>query len=75
MSAPTTTDRPGLIEPRPVRHPGRWVAITVIAVLAAMLANLILTNEAFEWSFVFQAMVQSPVLHGLYIGTLLTTAL
>jgi len=71
----TDTDRPGLIEARPVRHPGRWVAIAVIAVLSAMLANLILTNEAFEWSFVFQAMVQSPVLHGLYVGTLLTTVL
>ena len=75
MTPSTTTDRPGLIEARPVRHPGRWVAIAVIAVLAAMLANLILTNPAFEWSFVFQAMTQSPVLHGLYVGTLLTTAL
>ena len=27
-------DRPGLIHARPVRHPGRWVAIAVIAVLA-----------------------------------------
>ncbi|MBE3075283.1 MAG: amino acid ABC transporter permease [Actinobacteria bacterium] len=68
-------DRPGLIEARPVRHPGRWVAIAVIAVLAAMLANLIFTNGAFEWSFVFQAMTQAPVLQGLYVGTLLTTVL
>ena len=76
MSEPSTTpDRPGLIEARPVRHPWRWVAIAVIAVLFAMLANLILTNPAFDWSFVFKAMVQTPVLHGLYIGTLLTTAL
>jgi len=70
-----STDRPGLIEARPVRHPWRWVAIAVIAVLTAMLVNLIFTNTAFEWSFVFQAMFQSPVLRGLYIGTLLTTAL
>jgi polar amino acid transport system permease protein len=70
-----STDRPGLIEARPVRHPWRWVAIGVIAVLTAMLANLIFTNTAFEWSFVFQAMFQSPVLRGLYVGTLLTTAL
>jgi len=76
VSEPSTTpDRPGLIEARPVRHPWRWVAIAVIAVLFAMLANLILTNPAFDWSFVFKAMVQTPVLHGLYIGTLLTTAL
>jgi polar amino acid transport system permease protein len=40
-----------------------------------MMANLILTNPAFDWGFVFKAMVQSPVLRGLYIGTLLTTVL
>jgi polar amino acid transport system permease protein len=75
VTTPTTTDRPGLIGARPVRHPWRWVAIAVIALLASMLANLIFTNPAFDWSFVFQAMVQSPVLQGLYIGTLLVTAL
>jgi len=62
------TDRPGLIEARPVRHPWRWVAIAGIAVLTAMMVNLIFTNTAFEWGFVFQAMFQSPVLRGLYIG-------
>ncbi|MEP7193801.1 MAG: amino acid ABC transporter permease [Actinomycetota bacterium] len=75
MSSLPTTDRPGLIEARPVRHPLRWVAIAVIAVLATMLANLIFTNGAFEWSFAFKAMVQTPVLRGLYIGTLLVTVL
>ena len=75
MSSPTSTERPGLIKARPVRHPWRWVAIAVIALLSAMLANMIFTNSAFDWSFVFNAMVQTPVLRGLYIGTLLTTAL
>jgi polar amino acid transport system permease protein len=77
VSDPTTTDtdRPGLIEARPVRHPWRWVAIAIIGLLFAMLLNLILTNDAFDWPFVFQAMTQSPVLRGLYIGTLLTTVL
>jgi len=75
VSGTTTTDRPGLIEARPVRHPWRWVAIAVIMVLAAMLANLVFTNDAFDWPFVFQAMTQTPVIRGLYIGTLLTTVL
>jgi polar amino acid transport system permease protein len=76
VSTPTTTtDRPGLIEARPVRHPWRWVAIAVIGLLLAMLANIVLTNPAWDWGFVFKAMVQTPVLRGLYIGTLLTTAL
>jgi len=75
VSTPPTTDRPGLIEARPVRHPWRWVAIAVIGLLAAMLANMVFTNPAWDWGFVFKAMIQTPVLRGLYIGTLLTTVL
>jgi polar amino acid transport system permease protein len=66
-------DRPGLIQARPVRHPWRWVAIAVIAVLALMLANLLVNNEAFNWPFVLQAMNQSPVLEGFWKGTILVT--
>ena len=36
MTDTTTTERPGVIDARPVRHPGRWVALAVIAVLVAM---------------------------------------
>lgn len=76
MSEPSTNagDRPGTIDAVPVRHPGRWVAIAVIAVLLAMLVKLLLTNDAFHWSFVFEAMIQSPVINGLVMGTLLGTA-
>ncbi|MEO5652500.1 MAG: amino acid ABC transporter permease [Marmoricola sp.] len=66
-------ERPGTIDAVPVRHPGRWVVVAVIAVLAAMFVHLLLTNEAFNWSFVFEAMVQSPVLRGLFMGTILGT--
>ncbi|MCW2849576.1 MAG: putative transporter permease protein [Marmoricola sp.] len=68
-------DRPGTIDAVPVRHPGRWVAIAVIVVLAAMFVHLLLTNDAFNWHFVFEAMFQSPVLNGLVMGTLLVTVL
>src|SRR4051794_34341534 len=68
-------DRPGRIHAVPVRHPGRWVAIAVIVVLAAMFVSMLLTNPAFDWSFIFQAMQQTPVLRGFYIGTLLVTVL
>jgi polar amino acid transport system permease protein len=67
--------RPGKIEAVPVRHPGRWVAIAVLALIVAMVVNLLMTNPAFDWSFIFQAMVQSPVINGLLVGTLLGTAL
>lgn len=73
-AAPAADERPGVIDAAPVRHPGRWVAVAVIAVLIALLVRLLLTNDAFHWSFVWEAMVQSPVINGLVMGTLLGTA-
>jgi polar amino acid transport system permease protein len=74
--------RPEAIKAVPVRHPGRWVAIAVLAVLAAMFFHLIFTNERFNWHFIFVsmgegkrgAMFTGPVLEGLR-GTLLLTVL
>jgi polar amino acid transport system permease protein len=40
-----------------------------------MFVSMMLTNPAFDWSFIFQAMQQRPVLRGFYIGTLLVTVL
>ena len=45
----------------PVRHPWRWVIVVILA-LVALFVRLLLTNDAFNWSFVWQAMIQSPVL-------------
>ncbi len=77
LSAPASVsdDRPGLIRAKPVRHPGRWVAIAVLAVLAAMFLNLLINNPAFDWPFVFEAMIQSPVVEGFWKGTILVTVL
>ncbi|MET3426068.1 polar amino acid transport system permease protein [Actinoplanes tereljensis] len=63
-----------------MRHPGRWLAIAVLAVLTAMFLHLILTNDQFRWSFIFNSyepgkrgvMFTEPVLEGLR-GTLLLT--
>lgn len=66
-------ERPGLITAIPVRHPWRWVAIAVIAVLGLMFLNLLFFNQAFNWPFVFQAMNQSPVISGFWKGTILVT--
>lgn len=70
-----TAERPGRIHAVPVRHPLRWVAVAVIAVLVAMFVNMVLTNDAFNWPFVFEAMQQRPVLRGLWMGTILVTVL
>jgi polar amino acid transport system permease protein len=73
-AAPAAGERPGKIDAVPVRHPGRWAAIVVIGIFVALLVRLMVTNDAFHWSFVFKAMVQSPVLNGLVMGTLIGTA-
>jgi polar amino acid transport system permease protein len=73
--APVAEERPGPIHAKPVRHPWRWVAIAVIAVLALMFLNMIFFNPAFNWPFVFQAMNQNPVIEGFWKGTILVTIL
>jgi polar amino acid transport system permease protein len=64
----------------PVRHPWRWVGAVVIIVLAAMFIHMLVTNDHFQWKFIFVssgpgqrgAMFTPPVLAGLR-GTLLLT--
>ncbi|MDY7089125.1 MAG: amino acid ABC transporter permease [Actinomycetota bacterium] len=82
MSDNTTTERarPEAIKAVPVRRPGRWVALGVIAVLVAMFVHLLVTNDRFRWSFIFLeyqegkrgVMFTEPVLEGLR-GTILLT--
>ena len=43
------TSRPEPIQAVPVRHPGRWVGIAIIAVFAAMLVHSLLTNPNWGW--------------------------
>ena len=82
MSASTDTttvardpsaERPGLIQARPVRHPWRWVAVAVIAVLVAMMISSFVTNDRWNFPFALQIMNQNPVLEGLIKGTIVGT--
>jgi polar amino acid transport system permease protein len=68
-------ERPGAIDARPVRHPGRWVAVVLIAVVVAMMVSSILTNEKWDWAYTFQIMQQTPVINGLWMGTILGTVI
>lgn len=68
------TERPEPIRAVPVRHPGRWLAVAVLAVLAAMFVNTVLTNENFRWHIVGQYLFSPPILNGLQ-NTLILTAL
>ncbi|WP_367188016.1 amino acid ABC transporter permease [Branchiibius sp. NY16-3462-2] len=68
-----TTDRPGEIDARPVRHPWRWVALAIIAVLVAMMISSFVTNPRWDWGFVGTVMNYKPVLQGLVQGTIVGT--
>ncbi|MEV5767427.1 amino acid ABC transporter permease [Micromonospora sp. NPDC052213] len=80
MSVETDTPeraRPEPIQAVPVRHPGRWVAVAVIGVLVAMFVHLLVTNKAFNWSFMVDEMFRPPIMEGVRgsIALLLTAML
>ena len=55
-----------------MRHPGRWVGIAIIAVLAAMFVHLLLTSDAFQWSFIADRAFSEPILEGAKTTIVLT---
>jgi polar amino acid transport system permease protein len=73
VTTSTPTERPGLIEARPVRHPWRWVAVAIIAIIVAMMISSFVTNERWDFSLASQIMVQKPVIDGLLRGTIVGT--
>jgi polar amino acid transport system permease protein len=66
----TTPHEP--IKAVPVRHPGRWVATAVIAVLAAMFVHMLVTNPVFQWSFMVDNMFTPAVLRGAQTSLVMT---
>jgi polar amino acid transport system permease protein len=66
------TESPEQITAVPVRHPGRWVAAAVIAVLAAMFVHMLVTNPVFRWPFMFDNMFTPPVLRGVQTSLVMT---
>lgn len=57
----------------PARHPGRWLAVAVVALLLSMVVSSLLTNARWEWSVVFQYLTWPSVINGLW-GTVRLTA-
>ena len=68
----TVSGRPENIRAVPVRHPGRWVAVAVIAVLAAMLIHMLLTNPNIEWTTVRKYLFSHIILRGVWMTIKLT---
>ena len=71
-TAPVSEDA-GPINAVPVRHPGRWVALVVIAVIFAMMISSFVTNPRWDIPFALQVMNFNPVLEGLLKGTIIAT--
>ncbi|MBB4929952.1 polar amino acid transport system permease protein [Lipingzhangella halophila] len=71
---PAEPSVPEPIRAVPVRYPGRWIVAAGMLVLVAMLVNMLVTNPAFDWPFLFTHLFSDPVLVGVRT-TLLLTAL
>jgi len=64
--------RPEAIRAVPVRHPGRWVAAAVIALLAVMAIHAIITNPRFGWAEQAKYAFDTSVLAGVRTTLMLT---
>lgn len=60
------------IQAVPVRHPGRWVGVAIIAIGAAMFINSLLTNPNWGWSLIGEWIFSPPILKGVGVTLLLT---
>jgi polar amino acid transport system permease protein len=49
----------------PARHPGRWVATAVVAVLLAMVVNSLVTNPRWEWDVVGAYLTERSIVRGV----------
>jgi len=67
-----TEGRPENIRAVPVRHPGRWVALAVIAVLAAMFVHMLFTNTNLNWPIVRKYLFSEIILRGVWMTIKLT---
>ena len=65
-------DRRADISAVPVRHPGRWVASVVVAVLAAMFVHGLVAEQGYHWDVVGQYFFSRRVLDGLVLTIELT---
>jgi polar amino acid transport system permease protein len=68
----TVAGRPDTIRAVPVRHLGRWITIAVIAVLAAMLVHMLLTNPNLDWPAVRKYLFSDIILRGVWMTIKLT---
>jgi polar amino acid transport system permease protein len=66
------TEPPDEIRAVPVRHPGRWIAAAIVAVIAVSIANSVITNPNFQWGVVGDFLFDHRILHGVVVTLELT---
>lgn len=54
------------------RHPGRWLATAVVAVLLAMVISSLVTNDRWEWDVVARYLTWPSILEGAWATVRLT---
>ncbi|MEU9118078.1 amino acid ABC transporter permease [Streptomyces sp. NPDC048483] len=69
---PPKTDDPAALKVVPVRHPWRWAAIAVTAVLLAQFVHGLVTNPAWEWDVFAQFFTAQTVLKAVWTTLQLT---
>lgn len=74
VSQVAPTGRSETITVAPVRHPGRWIGVAVVACVVAWLVTVLVTAEALEWGVVRHYLFDAAVLRGV-VATLEMTAL
>jgi polar amino acid transport system permease protein len=55
----------GAIEAVPVRHPGRWLAAVIVAIIAVLLIRSVATNPRFEWDVVGDYLFDARIWRGI----------
>jgi polar amino acid transport system permease protein len=58
----------------PVRHPGRWLAVAILLVLAAMVVNSLATNPKWRWDTFSQYVFTRIMFEGLWKTVWITAA-
>lgn len=72
MSRAVRPDSVELIHARPVPKPGRWVSAIIVAVIAAMMVNSLVTNPNFKWPVVWEWLFSRTIMIGVGYTLLLT---
>ena len=65
LAAPPAGTPYDTLEVVPARHPGRWVATALVAVLLAMVAHSLITNPRWEWGIVGAYLTERSIVHGV----------